>query len=264
MNAITLPSKNFDQLAVSRLVRSNLPFLRRFGRALTGHQHLADLCVIQIMNDVLDLPYTLSNSANPRVVLYRRLLALLAEQAKEAAFKPGEAEIFLSPLSRQVQLLVNVEGFKRAEAAEIARITVEEIDRLLQTARGAAARGAGVLIIEDEPLISMQIESLSRQLGHEIVGIATTRAQANRAVRSCRPDLILSDVQLADGSSGIDAVSDILSSDPIPVIYITAYPERLLTGRRVEPIFLISKPFDAEAVKATIGQALFLDSQLLS
>jgi two-component SAPR family response regulator len=73
----------------------------------------------------------------------------------------------------------------------------------------------------------------------------------------CKPDLILTDIQLADDSSGIDAAAAILREFDIPVIFITAYPERLLTGQRPEPTYLISKPFSRDTVKATIGQALF-------
>ena len=77
------------------------------------------------------------------------------------------------------------------------------------------------------------------------------------AVARHRPGLVLADIQLADGSSGIDAVKDILGRFDVPVIFITAFPERLLTGERPEPTFLITKPFQPETVKAAIGQALF-------
>ena len=73
------------------------------------------------------------------------------------------------------------------------------------------------------------------------------------------PRMILADIQLADGSSGIDAVNDILSTHSIPVIFITAFPERLLTGERPEPTFLVTKPFNPDMVKALISQALFFD-----
>ena len=72
-----------------------------------------------------------------------------------------------------------------------------------------------------------------------------------------KPGLVLADVRLADGSNGMDAASDILRSFDIPVIFITAFPEHLLTGERPEPAFMITKPFKEEAVKALIGQALF-------
>jgi CheY-like chemotaxis protein len=73
---------------------------------------------------------------------------------------------------------------------------------------------------------------------------------------STHPELILADISLADGSSGIDAVKDILALMDVPVIFITAFPERLLTGERPEPTYLITKPFSPETVTATIGQAL--------
>ena len=99
-------------------------------------------------------------------------------------------------------------------------------------------------------------------MGHNVVGIATTRTEAVDLARKSPPDLVLADIQLADGSSGIDAVKDILADITAPVIFITAFPERLLTGQRPEPTFLISKPFREETVKTTISQALFLANDL--
>jgi DNA-binding LytR/AlgR family response regulator len=74
-----------------------------------------------------------------------------------------------------------------------------------------------------------------------------------------RPQLILADINLADGSNGIEAVNEILGESDVPVIFVTAYPERLLTGSRPEPAFVISKPFKHEEVQAVVGQALFFD-----
>jgi len=114
-----------------------------------------------------------------------------------------------------------------------------------------------ILIIEDEPIIAMDLEALVEGLGHRVVGIARTRTEAVTAARRTGPGLILADIQLADGSSGLDAVNDILGDFDVPVIFITAYPERLLTGARPEPAFLITKPFRPETLKAIISQALF-------
>ncbi len=130
----------------------------------------------------------------------------------------------------------------------LVREAVEEIERESATS---------VLIIEDEPLISMQLEDLVRSLGHEICGTAATRTQAREVVEGNRPGLVLADIQLADGSSGLDAVDDILAIASVPVIFITAYPERLLTGDRPEPTYLITKPFQEDTVRAAISQALF-------
>mgnify|MGYP002650438972 CR=1 FL=1 len=75
-----------------------------------------------------------------------------------------------------------------------------------------------------------------------------------------RPGLVLADIQLADDSSGIDAVKDILAEFQVPVIFITAFPERLLTGDRPEPAFLISKPYSEEQVRSAVSQAMFFAS----
>jgi CheY-like chemotaxis protein len=119
---------------------------------------------------------------------------------------------------------------------------------------------AEVLIIEDEPIIAMDIETIVRDLGHNVTGVAVTRDEAVQQARARRPSLVLADIQLADDSSGIDAVKDILQEFRVPVIFITAFPERLLTGERPEPTFLITKPFQRSTVKAQIAQALFFDT----
>ncbi len=116
-----------------------------------------------------------------------------------------------------------------------------------------------VLIIEDEPIIAMDIESIVRDLGHDVSGIAVTRDEAVAQAGEHRPGLVLADIQLADDSSGIDAVQDILAKIDVPVIFITAFPERLLTGERPEPAFLITKPFQHSTVKTAIAQALFFN-----
>jgi CheY-like chemotaxis protein len=92
-----------------------------------------------------------------------------------------------------------------------------------------------------------------------VTGIARTHKEALAMYGKTQPKMILADIQLADGSSGIDAVNDILADQPIPVIFITAFPERLLTGERPEPTFLVTKPFNPDMVKALISQALFFD-----
>ena len=119
-----------------------------------------------------------------------------------------------------------------------------------------------ILIIEDEPLIAMDIEYIVSELGHNVTGIARTRDEAVELYKNTRPKMILADIQLADGSSGIDAVNDILTTSDLPVIFITAFPERLLTGERPEPTFLITKPFNPDMVKALISQALFFDQSV--
>jgi CheY-like chemotaxis protein len=100
---------------------------------------------------------------------------------------------------------------------------------------------------------------LVESLGHHVTGIARTQGEAIELVKRETPKLILSDIQLDDGSSGVDAVNEILGFYEVPVIFITGHPELLLTGKKPEPAFLIPKPFDPKTVKAIVSQALFFD-----
>ena len=132
------------------------------------------------------------------------------------------------------------------------RALVDEAGREL-----AAEIATDVLIIEDETFIALDLEGLAESLGHRVVGIARTHAEAVTIAKPKKPGLILADIQLADGSSGLDAVNELLDEFEVPVIFITAYPERFLTGQRPEPAFLIAKPFQPATVSAVVSQALF-------
>jgi CheY-like chemotaxis protein len=118
-----------------------------------------------------------------------------------------------------------------------------------------------VLIIEDEPLIAAELKRILGELGHRVTSIARTHKDAMKAAAVQKPGLVLADIRLADGSSGLDAVNEILGGFTVPVVFITAYPEKLMTGERPEPTFLIAKPFREEAVKAIVSQVLFFDQQ---
>ncbi|HUH76168.1 MAG TPA: response regulator, partial [Devosia sp.] len=167
----------------------------------------------------------------------------------------------LSARPRQAFLLVAVEGFSYAQAAEILNVDEAEFAGLLDQASVQISRQVAteIMIIEDEPLIAMDIEQLVESLGHKVVSVARTHKEAVSLFKQTNPRMILADIQLADGSSGIDAVNDILNTHSVPVIFITAFPERLLTGERPEPTFLVTKPFNPDMVKALISQALFFD-----
>ena len=156
-------------------------------------------------------------------------------------------------------MLLAVEGFNEEEIREILKVSHEEFkDLITKAAQDISEQVATrIMIIEDEPLIAMDIEQLVEGLGHKVIGIARTKDEALALYKKEKPGMILADIQLADGSSGIDATNDILKDEILPVIFITAFPERLLTGERPEPTFLVTKPFNPEMVKALISQALF-------
>jgi CheY-like chemotaxis protein len=173
---------------------------------------------------------------------------------------PAEVRIGqITPLPRQAFLLSCLEGFSEEEVAAILGVDTDTVRQLVDEAGRelAADMATDILIIEDEPLIAMDLEALVEGLGHNVTGVARTRTEAVKLAASKRPGLILADIQLADGSSGLDAVNDLLKSFEVPVIFITAYPERFLTGERPEPAFLIAKPFQPANVSAVISQALF-------
>jgi len=241
-----------------------LPFLRRYARALTGSQKAGDAYVRATLEAAL-AGREAWDGASPRVGLYRLFHVIWSgttlEPVSDASDPktPDERLQALPSSSREALLLTSVEGFVRGEAAAILGKSEAEIDRDIADAQLAIEQqlACRVLIIEDESIIAIHLEDMMIELGHEVVGIAATRDEAVKLAVAQRPALVLADVRLADGSSGIDAVTDILRSFDLPVVFITAYPERLLTGERIEPTYLITKPFLPETVKAAVGQALF-------
>ena len=165
----------------------------------------------------------------------------------------------LSSGERAALLLTAVEGFSLTEAAAILDLSTEEVEESIAQAQHGIEKSlaTSVLIIEDEAVIALDLENLVVELGHTIAGTAATRDDAVAKARARQPGLVLADINLGEGGSGLDAVAEILKSFSVPVIFVTAYPERLLTGERPEPTYLVTKPFVRESLQATIGQVLF-------
>ncbi|WP_338447285.1 response regulator [Pelagerythrobacter marensis] len=253
-------------------VANNLPYLRRYARALTGSQSTGDAFVRQTLEAALADDELKASLADGRVPLYRAFNKVWSSAYLETAGDAPETGAHesaahdrlsaITPLNRQALLLTTLEDFTIDQTAEIMDLDSDSVEKLVQEAIEEIDResSTSVLIIEDEPLISMQLEDLVTSLGHEICGTAATRTQAQEVVAERTPGLVLADIQLADGSSGLDAVDDILALDSVPVIFITAYPERLLTGDRPEPTYLVTKPFKEATVRTAISQALFFNS----
>jgi DNA-directed RNA polymerase specialized sigma24 family protein len=249
-------------MALSELIGPHLPYLRRFARCLSGSQESGDAHVVAALQALLADPQILSGNAETRVGLYRVLLAVWKSDPVGSAGTAATRNLAgLTPKSRQAFLLTSVEGFSIKQVAEILLTDVGNVSRLIDQAGREIAEqlATDILIIEDEPLITMDLANLVQSLGHRVSGTARTRDEAVAAAQANRPGLVLADIKLADDSSGIDAVHDILSSINVPVVFITAFPERLLTGERPEPSFLITKPYHEETVKAVVSQALFFD-----
>ena len=259
-------------MSLSATITPHLPFLRRFSRAVSGSQQSGDALVAAMLEAIIADISVFPQASSERIALYKLFASLFTsisirvpnESAPSAWEQRAAANLgAIAPRARQAFLLVAVEGFGNDEAAEILDVSVEEFANLLSQASAEISRqvATDILIIEDEPLIAMDIEEMVESLGHRVVGTARTHAEATALFNKTQPRMVLADIQLADGSSGIDAVNEILTISSVPVIFITAFPERLLTGERPEPAFLVTKPFNPDMVKALISQALFFDRQ---
>ena len=259
-------------MSLGEQIAKNLPYLRRYARALTGSQSTGDAFVRATLEAALADTALKSSLEGGRVPLYKAFNKVWSSAYLEVPEADGESRSnedsatgrlrAITPLNRQALLLTTLEDFSMEEAGDIMGMPAGKVETLVQEAVEEIDRetATSVLIIEDEPLISMQLEDLVQSLGHEICGTAATRTQAQQVIAERTPGLVLADIQLADGSSGLDAVDDILAIGSVPVIFITAYPERLLTGDRPEPTYLVTKPFQEQTVRAAISQALFFGS----
>lgn len=251
---------------------AQLPRLRRYARALTGSQGRGDALVAATLEAIAGERRLLPGDVSMRLGLVKVFQGIaaatpqsstnaagsIAAESPHAALASARLSAMM-PLPRQALLLAAMEGFAENDVAYLIGCDTQKAVALIADALADIDRQTRtrVLIIEDEPIIAMDIEAIVTGLGHSIIGVAATHRQAMAMVAAEAPGLVLADIQLRDGSSGIDAVSDLLAIAPVPAIFITGFPERLLTGERPEPSFLVEKPFRAASVRATIGQALF-------
>jgi DNA-binding NarL/FixJ family response regulator len=277
MTTSQIPSETdpSPQTTSSQILASHIPFLRRFSRVLTGNQPGGDAYVIAALEAIIEDAAGFAAAGGGRTALYRFFLKVWgsmpvndhvdqAEFSSDArAARRNLEAITLRP--RIAFLLSALEGFEVGEVAATLECTLEEAAALIDAAGKEIADQlrTDVLIIEDEPFVAIGLKSLVEDLGHRVVGIARTHREAVRAARRTRPGLVLADIQLADGSSGLDAVNEVLGDFSVPVVFITDYPERFLTGTPPEPAFLVSKPYGADSLKAVISQALFFDNKAL-
>src|SRR3984957_3396005 len=254
-------------MSMTQTLAPHLPYLRRYARALTGSQASGDAHVRAALTALLEGDESLTEGVPPRVALYRLFHAIWqsgAEHYDEAAETMGAKSPenrlrSLSASKRAALLLTAVEAFSPEEAAFIIDESPEEIEKAILDAQKTidTQLASRVLIIEDEPIIAMDLENLVTELGHKVVAVAATKDEAVAKAHSERPGLVLADINLGEGGSGIDAVSEFLSASVFPVFLIRAYPERMLPVDWPEPTYLIAKPFLPETVQATVGQALF-------
>ncbi len=251
-------------MAVTDILAPHIPYLRRYARALTGTQVQGDFYVRATLSALLSGESELTGYLSPRIALFRLFHEIWARSEKARgdatlSASDGPRLSSLTAAGRPALLLVAMEGFSISEAGHILQEPPEDVDRGIEEAQAEIERelASRVLIIEDEPIIALELENIVTELGHRVVGRAASREEAVAVAHSEQLGLILADINLGAGGSGLDAVTDILRSFSVPVIFVTAYPEHLLTGERPEPTYLVTKPFLPVTLQATIGQALF-------
>jgi len=255
-------------MALSEHLAPHLPYLRRYARAITGSQASGDSYVRAALTALLAGQSELTSYLPPRVALYRLFHVIWASSATPiddqaplglGSITPEQRLRSLTASGRAALLLTALEGFSLTETGQILQEAPEDVERGIAEAQYAIEKelASRVLIIEDESIIALDLENIVLELGHEVVGKAASKAEALSIAHAEQPGLILADINLGEGGSGLEAVVEILRSFTVPVIFVTAYPEHLLTGERPEPTYLVTKPFLPETLQATIGQALF-------
>ena len=255
---------------LAQSISRELPYLRRYARALTGSQAAGDNYAAATLEAILS-DRSLADGDDTRIALFRTFHAIWqssGQPVEQGAQGTREARAQahlqgLTPNSREALLLRTIEELRYDQIALVMQCPQAEAEELVQIALNEMGQSVSgkVMVIEDETIIAMDLKGIVQTLGHEVTGVARTHKAAVELAHKIRPDLILADIQLADGSSGIDAVNELLADmGELPVIFITAFPERLLTGDRPEPAFLISKPYSEEQVRSAVSQAMFFAS----
>jgi DNA-directed RNA polymerase specialized sigma24 family protein len=167
-------------------VAQHLPFLRRYARAITGTQTSGDAYVAAVLEAIVEDPKLL-DSHDLRLTLYRLFSSIWASvsinEVAEPVTDPVAADRNLShitPLPRQAFLLISMEGFSEPQAAYILDVDLPALRKFVEEAgRELAGQIAtDVLIIEDEALIALDLETLVENLGHRVTGRSNAQSSA--------------------------------------------------------------------------------------
>ena len=115
-----------------------------------------------------------------------------------------------------------------------------------------------VLVVEDEAIVAMDIQSKLEDLGYSVIALIKSGEEAVQSACEMRPELILMDINLQGDMDGIAAAACIQERNPTPVVYLTANGDKdtLLRATMTEPLGYIIKPFEQQDLQAAIGVAL--------
>jgi DNA-binding LytR/AlgR family response regulator len=116
-----------------------------------------------------------------------------------------------------------------------------------------------VLVVEDESIVSKDIQHSLKKLGYNVVGAASTGEQAVALATEHMPDIVLMDIMLKGDMNGIEAADAIRRSTNTPVIFLTAYADEstLAKAKLTQPYGYIIKPFKEIDIHTAIEMALY-------
>ena len=116
-----------------------------------------------------------------------------------------------------------------------------------------------ILVVDDEAIITMQLEKRLSAMGYTVAGMAASGEDAVDMARRIRPDLVLMDIVMPGKMNGIEAAKIITGELDIPVVFVTSYADDTIIekAKSVRPYGYIVKPFNELEIKAAIEVALF-------
>jgi DNA-directed RNA polymerase specialized sigma24 family protein/CheY-like chemotaxis protein len=251
-------------------VLRHIPYLRRHARLLSGSKDVGDEYVRIALELIMAEPERMEGS-DQRILLFRAFHAVWSAlhdsdrgrsaDAVTVAERLDHGLAALAPIERRVLLLAVVEEMSLEQVALVLDLDVDAVRHHLATARASLRQEVElpVLIIEDEPMIAIELGQIVQDMGLAVAGTAARQDEAVSAAEEAveeRLGLVLADIQLQEGGNGIAAAQQILERYNVPIVFVTGFPERLLTGSGLEPAFVVAKPFDPESLKVTIAHAL--------
>jgi CheY-like chemotaxis protein len=191
-----------------------------------------------------------------------RLLDETIHSMDSLAAEDGEIRSPLAKIprsGRRAIALSQTEFLGKEGAANHLGISLHELDDAIENALETMISlfSAKVMIVEDQPIISMDLEAIVGDFGCGVHSVVRNYDDGVIESEKITPDLVLCDIVLSGERSGIDLAHHIVERYRSPLIFITAFPEKLLIGApRPEPTFLITKPFQRSTIKQAMFQAL--------
>jgi CheY-like chemotaxis protein len=254
--------------ALAETLMAHLPFLRRYGRALTGTTEEGDALVTRAVETALADPaaFRLDRPAVPatRIPLYALINRLFDEGpvggARGGDPHPIEQALRLLPEEqRRVFVLISLEELSFSQVAEVTGKSADWVKDSMASAQDTVRERlvANILIVEDDAIIAFDLSETVIAMGHKVAGTAATQDEALSIAAANDPTLALMDLRLAHGDSGIATAQALRERSSLPIIFVTAFAEEL-RQRGLEHLGpVIKKPFTREQIERAITQAVF-------